>query len=372
MYAAPAVRTRLKARHSEGDEARALLRAMSVWRDTPLWIPVVWGRKLIAHVKGDPVNRRVHVWFGRDLPYADYDDAILKKSAGKHWGTYWCKPTSTSMVIDSWYDLWGSIGNPQSGDWSGTARTARQFTNTTTGSMWTGAAVSPSKKYVTRASQFNTEATVQSTLLYDRVLSYDKCTMTASSQNMTNTLPATRYASIGSPGLQIFIEADAIHNGTAANLNVLNYTDQDGNGPNPVPTSPTLAKIVSVAAPTTTLGARCVIQTPGVATKSGNPYLTLANQSTSSSGGAQQGVRAILNYTWSAAPTGTVSFVLQFPLALFPDVVTVGAASDYEFVSGIEAINKRIYDDACLCFLICPHVTAQPSNQHGWLEFGWT
>ena len=345
------------------------------WRDTPIWIPVIYGRRIVGEVRGDPDRGRTLVRCG-GFPYDDYDTAVAKKSTGKHYAVYWTKGLSSTAVIDNWYDLWGVEGNPQKGAWTGTARTARVFTNATTGALNCGNAVSPFIKYLTRTSGYS-QGSVQAALIYDRVLSYDACTMTASSQNMTNTLTATRYVTArafplaSDPGLQIFVEADTVHSATAANLSVLNYTDQDGNGPNAIPTTPTLAKIVSVAAPTATLGARCVIQTPGVTTKSANPYLTLANAATSSSGAAQQGVKNILNYTWSAAPTGTVSFVLQFPIALFADMATAGQCFDADFIYGLEVANKRVYDDACLSCLYNPHVAVN-SSMHGWSEFGWT
>jgi hypothetical protein len=366
LQAAPAIRTRLKARYSETDEAVMLKHAMYAWRDTPIWIPVVYGRRCLGLVKGDPQRSRTLYQpydFSSGTPYQSYDDAIFKLTSGKHWAQYWSKPAA-SQVIDSWYDLWGTGGNPQAGNWSGTAKTARQFIGPMTGSIWTGGSVSPSRKYLTRASQFGTETTIQTSLLYDRVLSYDACTMTAGSQSMTNTLGPTRFVSAGDPGLQIFVEADAIHSSTTGNMTVLTYVDQSGNAGHTVVTTPTLSLVVSIAAPTATLGARNIFQTPGNTVASGNPYLNLQS--------GDQGVTSITNYTFSAAPTGTNSFVLQMPLALFPDRLVAGQASDYEFVSGLEAVNKRIYDDAVLSWMIAARVTAQTGIYNGWMEFGWT
>lgn len=363
MFAAPAVHTRRKSR--EVDETRMITLAAWVWRDTPIWVPVIVRGHVVGEVRGDPtLGRSLYRRCSTGVPFVSDDDAVRNLSTNlKHWAIYWYKPTDTGIVIDNWYDLWGCDGVPQKGDWSGTARTARKFLNTTNGALCAGTAVSPSLKYLTRASQFN-YGTIKAYVIYDRVLSYDACTMTAGSQAMTNTNTATRYISSGDPGLQVFIEADTVHNATAANLTVLTYTDQSGNTGHTVVTSPTLSKIASVAAPTSTLGARCVIQTPGAATKNMNPYLTLA--------AGDQGVRAIADYTWSAAPTGTNSFVLQFPLALFIDSVIAGQVGDWEFVSGIEALGKRVYDDACLSVMTNPHVTAQPATNHGWMEFAWT
>ena len=361
---APHIRARSKTRNHEPDEARALKTAAWIWRSTPVWIPVAYGRRVVAWVRGDPDRGCTLVSLGQGQPYADQDAMVAALSGGKHYGPiYWWKPVSTSIVIDNWYDLWGCDGYPVKGNWSGTARTARQFTGSTSGGMQNGGAVSPGLKYLTRASHFSMEGTTGATLLYDRVLSYDACTMTAGSQNMTNTLPATRYNNNGDPGLQIFVEADSVHNATAANLTTLTYQNSGGTAGHTVLTTPTLTKIPSVAAPTATLGARNVFEIPGSATKS-LLYLNLQ--------AGDVGVQSITNYTWSAAPTGTCSFVLQFPLCLFIDQVQAVQSSDYEFIYGHESVNKRIFDDACLSWMVCPHVTGQPSQLHGVLEFGST
>lgn len=366
------LKARRKGQHSEGDEARAVARAAWLWRDQRSPIPVVWGGRCLGVMRGDPDNNR-SIWRPGPLPpgmhagqgtyVPDYDTSINKLSAGKHYAIYWNKPGATASVIDNWYDLWGTDANPGKGNWSGTARTARAFTNTTAGAINIGANVSPSIRYLTRVSPFSGESTVRAMILYDRVIAYDACTMTAGAQLMTNTTTATRYVTNGDPGLQIFVEADTVHNATAAAMTVLTYVDNTGAAGSNVITTPVLTKIVSIAAPTALIGARNVFQTPGIATKSGNPYLTLQAGS--------EGVQQITNYTWNAAPTGTCSFVLQFPLALFPETVTAGVASDYDFCTGIESINKRIFDDACLSVLHNPHVTTT-TYYHGWLEFGWT
>jgi hypothetical protein len=333
------------------------------WRATPIWIPVVHGRRVIGEVRGDPDRGRTLIRCAQGIPYNTYDSAVVNKSAGKHYALYWTKGLSSTAVIDNWYDLWGVVGNPQPGDWSGTALTARRFTNATTGALNTGNAVSPSIKYITRASGYSL-GTIQAALIYDRVLSYDACTMTAGSQSMVNTLAATRYISTGDPGLQIFIEVVTVHSATAANLTVVTYVNQAGTGGQVVPTTPTLTVIPSVAAPTATLGARGIIQQNGIATKNqGQIYLNLA--------AGDQGIRSITNFTFSAAPTGTNSFVLQAPLALFADMATPGQCFDADFIFGLEVFNKRVYDDACLSVLYNPHV-ATNTSMHGWSEFGWT
>lgn len=365
--AAPAIHgARLKARHSELDEARALLRAASTWK-CPQAVTVYYGRRLVGWVRGDPTNART-LWFplraGQGFPWNDYDGALNSLSSlGQHGTFYWYKPRDTGVVANTWYDLWGADGVPQKGDWSGTALTARQFKNTTTGAPYVpGGAVSPTTKWLTRHIATGIEDTGHAVVLYDRVLSYDACTMTASSQAMTNTLAATRYISTGDPGLQIFIEADTVHGATAANLTVLHYTNSAGTTGQNIPAA--VAKVASVAAPTATLGARNVFQGPALV-MSTDPYMVLAS--------GNRGVRKLEDFTWSAAVTGTCSFVLQFPLTLCPDVSVnqTGSPSDWEYVMGLENGNKRIFDDACLSWIMAFKNTAAPGHMEGVVEVGW-
>jgi hypothetical protein len=363
----PVVRTRLKGRHSEADEARAIQTAAYLWRNCKQPINVHYGRRIVGIVKGDPDNGRT-LWFplraGQGFPWSDYDGVVKTLTVDGQYGTfYWVKPRDTAVVAHMWYDLWGAEGVPQAGDWSGTARTARRGLNTTTGAIYIpGGSVSTKKKWLMREGIIASEDNTIAMVLYDRVLMYDACTMTAGNQAMTNTLGATRYISAGDPGLQIFVEADTVHNATAANLTVLHYTNQAGTTAKAIPAS--LTKVVSLAAPTTTLGARNVFGAVA-GPMSGDPYLVLASGDTA--------VQKLEDYTWSAAPTGTCSFTLQFPLALHPDIhgSVLGSVSDWEFVMGIETGNKRVYDDACLSWLMACRNTASSGQMHGYCAVGW-
>lgn len=356
------LRTRRKSVDSDQDVQRVLLEGARLWANTQTWIQVGWQGRVIGQVKGDPARRR-SLWTTQIQPFADQDTLVAKLSAGQYWGQLFWKPVATNIVIGNWYDAWGTQGNPQEGLWNGTALTARQMTTSTTGAMYTGGAVSPLKKYLVRASFFNGETTRVARILYDRVLEYDACLMSASSQNMTNTLAATRYISTGDPGLQIYIEADTVHNATAGNLTTLTYKNVAGSS-NTVPTTPTLSLIPSLAAPTATLGARGSIASPGgTITGLSAAFLTLAS--------GDSGVQSITNFQFSAAPTGTNAFVLMHPLLLLPDCVSAAQSSDYTCTDGLESTLKQIFDDACLSYLYMPLVSAQPAITHGQLQFGW-
>ena len=240
---------------------------------------------------------------------------------------------STSIVINNWYNLWGCNGYPVKGNWSGTARTARQFTGSTSGGMQNGGAVSPGLKYLTRASHFSMEGTTGATLLSRPRALVQRVHDDRGIAEHDEHTPRDPLQQQRGPRASRSVEADSVHNATAANLTTLTYQEQRRDGGAHGADHADSDEIPSVAAPTATLGARNVFEIPGSATKS-LLYLNLQ--------AGDVGVQSITNYTWSAAPTGTCSFVLQFPLCLFINQVQAVQSSDYEFIYGHESVNKRI------------------------------
>lgn len=366
--AAPAVHARRKSRRGELEDARAVRRAAYLWQETDAPIMVESRGRLLGVLRGDS---RTHVASfvpiarcGADNLYDNYDAALVAASEGKHFTFHWYKYKGAG-VFGNWYDMWPCIGNPAAGAYGGTARTAKQFSRTTTGAMCTGPQVSPLLKFMKRSAGFNTESgnRIEANLLYDRVLAYETCSMTAGNQVMDNTLTAQRFVGgAGDPrGLQIMGTADTVHNATAANLTQLRFTDSAGNTLQSVPTTPTLAKIVSIAAPTTTQPARVLIQS--ASTRSDSPFLPL--------GDGKLGARLINDYTWSAAPTGTTCFALVYPYALNTDTMQIGHNYDYDYLSGVEALAKyQVFDDACLNVMVWQN-SAAIGSVDGNIEFGW-
>lgn len=363
---APAVHARRKSRHGDLDDARAVRRAAYLWQETDAPVLVTSGGRTLGVMRGSSVT---HVASfvpisrcGADNLYDTYDDALTAASAGKHFTFHWYKYKAAG-VAGNWYDLWPCIGKPAAGAYGGTARAAKQFARTTTGAMCVGPTVSPSLRFLKRSSGFNSESgnRIEAHLLYDRVLSYETCSMTAGNQVMDNTLTAQRFIGASDRGLQIMGTADTVHNATAANLTQLRFTDNAGNTLQSVPTTPTLTKIPSIAAPTTLQPARVLIQS--ASTRSDSPFIPL--------GGDKLGARLINDYTWSAAPTGSCCFALVHPYALHTDMLQVGHNYDYEYLSGVEGLTKHIvHDDACLNMMVWQNSAAIGSTD-GWLEFGW-
>lgn len=179
-------------------------------------------------------------------------------------------------------------------------------------------------------------------------------------QAFTNGVAAQRYIGAGEGGLKILATGQTVLGATAANITQLQYTDQDGNATQSMPTSPTVAHIVSAAAPTATLGARVVAPATAAATLPWGPHIPLAV--------GDGGVRLIANWTTSAANTGTLCFVLQRLLAVIP-CPTAGVCSMVNLVQEIPSM-ERIRDGACLALMVYqPAVTANTIN--GGFDVGW-
>ena len=292
---------------------------------------------------------------------ANYDALIAALAAGQVGRTQWAKTPTTAGIAFNWYDLWPVTGNPAAGAINGTAFTAVQFADTTTGAINHRGNVSTNTKY---ALTFGAVASANTPWLhlYDRVLAYDQCTYNAAvNQSMTNTLTAQRYNS-GAPGLLIMIVTNSTVNGaTASNLTVLHYTNQAGTTLQSMPTTTTVTFIPSGAAATATLGARVVAPSTSGQTVAWGYNIPLAQGDT--------GVQLIANYTTSAANTGTLSMVLMHPIS---DLVMPVAAIPYERECVYQVAElERIYDGACLALLsMQPATTAY--NITGKITYGWS
>lgn len=355
-----------KSRYSDIRDQESIKTACYAWRAVNVPIPIIRGDgKCLGWVIGDKYTHRSKYIppFDLSTPFSDYDTLVATLSKQSKFLLFvWSKQANTT-VAQNWYDFWPVGGTPGVGSYGGTARTAKQFSNTTAGAMWAGGVVTPSVKYLSRFSAFNTAGASKMAMLYDRVLTYETCTFTAGNQTMTNTLTAQRYVTSNvDPGLQMCMTADTVGNATAANLSQLRYSNQAGTTLQLMPTSPAVAKIVSPAAPTTVLPARVIA--PGSATRTDTPFLPLANNDT--------GVQLVNDYTWSAAPTGTFCLGLVFPLALLPDL-NPGVSADCEYISGVQGASRltRVYDDACLSVMMWSANT-NLCTMSGDLEIVWT
>ena len=346
---APYIFTRSKTLHGPLDEDRALGRAIEANAGIIDVLPVFFGGRLIAFTRGYSRSRVVAWRRARhreilEATITTYDGMIAAATAGKSDMTDWTKTHTTAPIANNYYDLWPVGGKPTAGTYPGAARTAVQWNESSTGAIFHRGNVSPDVKnsrYI--FGQATAGATPPTIQLYDRVLSYDACGFASgSNQTMVNTLPAQRYISAGQGGLQLMITVQTVLGTTVTNLTQVSYTDNAGNTGSLVPQTPVPSIIVSAAAPTTTLGARVVAPSTSPATLPWGPYMPLA--------AGDSGMRAVENYTTSAANTGTMCWVLCKPLATLP----LDSAGRTQFMDLVQMTPgmERIYDGACLAIMV--------------------
>lgn len=365
VQSAPFVRRARKSTHGPLDEDRALRRGLDAMVGITHPQPIMYGGKLLAWAKGEQLSREVR-WrrprYGETwhMGWASYDDMITEITGGKKYRNEWNKAHTTAGVANNYYDLWPVSGNPAAGAYGGTAFTAKQLDETAQGAIFHGGNVSTDTKHFV-AAYAKASANTPTIYLYDRVLTYEACAFNANAnQAFTNTLPALRYIGAGEGGLKPLFTCQTVLGATAANLTQLQYTDQDGNATQSMPTTTTVAHIVSAAAPTANLGARVVIPATAAATLPWGPHIPLA--------GGDGGVRLIANWTTSAANTGTLCIVLQRILAIIP-CPTAGVASLVNLVQEIPSM-ERLRDGCCLALMAyMPATTAYTGD--GGVELGW-
>jgi hypothetical protein len=361
MHAVPSIHAVRKTLKHPSLVDAAIMRAAQACCGSPILQPVYLpGAGRVAYVRGrnwrDP---RVDVW---PLPekhwagFSTYDDLISELTAGKKYTANFSKAATTNPVANNWYHLWTVAGIPGAGAYGGTARTAKRYDDTSTGAILHGGNVSADTKHLLSTAQLSTAGATSPLLwLCDLVLSYEQCAFSAAvNQAMTNTLTALRYNGAGLSGMQACVVADAVLGATAANMTRLAYTDNAGNTANLMPTGVTKAITVSAAAPTASLGSRCVVPLGN------SPWIELA--------AGDQGMRAIEDYTTSAANTGTMAMLLLKPLAVMP-TYTAGIMTVLDTVAQVASL-ERIYDGACLTFLAF-YPAATGNTFFGRVEVGW-
>jgi hypothetical protein len=334
-----------KTRTNPGAEDACIAKAVQAHRGCDWKQPVVFGKRIVGLVEGRRQHPEVTFRSVKPIPlscvFNTYDDLIAACSAGRFYAGIFAKSATTAGVAFNWYDQWPVGGNPSSGAYGGAAFTAVQKSDSTVGSMYMGGNVSTFTKSNT-GLWISATAGTPTWVVYDRVLTYEACTYNAAvNQAMTNTLPAQRYISAGQAGLKIIVTAQTVNGATANNLTQLQYTNQNGTALQSMPTSPTVSQIVSGAAPTATLGSRVISPATTATTLTWGYTLPLA--------AGDSGARLIANYTTSAANTGTICFVLGFPLFTL-GIATAGVISQADAVYQIPNL-RQIIDGACISFL---------------------
>lgn len=349
-----------KSRYGECDEARAWRLALSAIAGTKIVQPVYLGRKKLGYAMGDPTNRRV-LW----CTFSTLKDLDAKFGAGgQNWKQAFFKTNTgggaASNVI--WYDLWPNSGHPAppASPFSGTANTARSFTDTAAGSLYHGGNASPNYKQIVRSSFANSAG---QTLLwiYDRVIAYDNCTYTTSPTSMINTVTAPRYGANGAGGLQICCTCISGTGAGPVALSALNYVNDQGSAAVvPIQTG-SVSVFPSRSGFSAAFGAEVTLPYDAAAAWGLGPFVTLANQ--------DLGVQSITSYQFSATDgANTHCLALMRPLA-----VMVGVSANVTWQSDEVTMFPNfepVLDGAHLSFLAFP--TPNPGTAMGYVEFAWT
>lgn len=310
-------------------------------------VPVLCDDQVVAIAKGDARNRDLVTWkpitHRQWCGWNTYQELIAAIAAGKIYRTLIHKEPSSFTTSDRWADLWPVGGLPPPGDYSGTADTARQFTNATTGAFMIGTQVSPATKHVVGWEVGLDSGTVNTNVmgwLYDRVLTYDGAIISNAVRTMDNTLAAQRWIDAGMPGLFIMptITTASALGATASNLTQLTYVNQAGTPTQVIPTTSTLAWQANAAAASTSEAAQVVCPHDAGGNISYSPFLPLA--------AGDSGVWSIVNYQSSANNTGNVCFVLAKPIV----PIFSRALGTYQKIDFSHAMltMSRIYDDSCI------------------------
>jgi hypothetical protein len=341
--------------HGPLDEDRAVSAVLAACSGVRDLLPVVFGHRLIGWAWGH--GDRSYFYRTATSGYTSQDDMIAQMAAGKQLDTWMWKRVPSIGATPNWIDLWPCAGDPIAGAYNGAAYTSVAHTDTEDGALWIGGNVSPSTKMLLTASMFPNRIGGSSTsapaIVYDRVLTYEACSFNANvQQSMTNSVAAPRYNGVGQPGMKIFVCAQTATGATASNLTQLAYVNQSGSAAS-IPASSQQAIAVSQAAAGSGNYARCVLQTYS------EPFLYLAT--------GDGGARSITSFTTSAANTGTLCFVLAYPLCIIPnfgDVIALSKSVDID-------AYPQVYDGACLSMLVWSPISTNVAVNASF-KMGWT
>jgi hypothetical protein len=364
----PALHILPKSIYGACDEARALMRAARAVRYTEELAPVMYGRKLIGSVYGDRYGRVFATkenaldLMGFPGGYVEIVDAIR---AGKTTFGIFMVLANGGIGSNLWADLWNTQGTSLANSYSGTANTARQFDNTSDGRIYIGEAVSPATKHLVGASmaQGTGNTTGMMFWVYDRVLSYDKCTISNATQTMTNTLTAQRWTGSGFPGLRILCTLATTATGvTASHWTSIIYANEVSTAGKTVPLNLQLDMPASSGPPSNSFPAPVIAQNLASAIFDVGPFFALNK--------GDIGVSSLTSYVFSAANTGDLCYALVRPLVMFVGPPTNNVAT-YDFVRE-RLVLSRIYDTSCLSLMMYDaDNNASTATYTGNLQFAW-
>lgn len=343
---APSVRTRQKSRWHPSAVALSIADASRNARTLKSPMAVLHAGEVAGLVARDgfmPLTREQ--WAG----FPSYDAVVRAYQAGKHTIVDLRREIHMWNLSNVWGDTWPCGTTPPGGTYTGTANTLRQFDNTTLGGL-NFSQLTPGALETRHLTGWDLGITVNnnivvfSLILYDRVASYDGCSITTSTTTLTNTLAAQRYISSGQDGLQIVTTASAATGATASNLSSMTVTDQQGNAGVSITPGITMAWHASAATPASALPATVVLPRDTTDGVQWTPFLPLAAN--------VAGVRKIEAFTSSAINTGTICFALVHPMGSMWVNGGTNTNTKVDLARSMYTL-ERVFNTACLSFLMC-------------------
>jgi hypothetical protein len=345
------------------------------------FMPVVVRDKILGWVGGTP-DGRVHALEHRDwmdnwidkegmlLGFPTVDSVIAVTQNTKMENLFWQKEfLASTFNAQAWHHMWGVAGFPTNGVWSGTARTAVQYTDASQGALMHAGNVSTDTKHIlsvgVRTGLLSaTDACVH--VPYDLVIAYNACDFNSGSQNFDNTLTAQRYIS-GSDGPAYGLQIMGVQTSSVAgaiNITAANpkYTSITGTPP----------QGLSMVGPTFTIPA--LVTTPGT----GQPWPSVITYTNSTAMSVltmplrtgDQGVKQLDSYQLaSTVAVQTFSMILGFPLGWFPSQQGDFLFA-YDCVKQLPSACARIRDGACLTSAIFSALSTDDVAM-GHMTVGW-
>ncbi len=343
------------------------MRAARAARGTQEVTPVFFGKRVVGTVYGE-LDGRVHV-SPRDLRNlmgfpGGYAEIVAAMRAGKQATGVFYLNGNNGFPQDRWGDLWPIQAGTAALGYTGTAKTARQFDSTTVGAFYHGGDVSPATKYAVSMSLGMSVTSGWMLWLYDRVLSYDECTITNATQTMTNTLTAQRWVGTGLPGLRFAPTMSLTDLGaTVGAWNTVTYTNEASVGTRTSPFGVTWSYPVNQNAPSGATGvvSACTCYDATNFFDLG-PFLPLQT--------SDIGMASMTDFKFTANNTGTICYAGIRPLAMIVGP-PLGSTKIVNFARD-QLLLPRIYDGACLGFLVySADNTGVNGAWTGHLDFAW-
>ena len=270
------------------------------------------------------------------MAFTGYDSVIAAKTAGKFRRTPFNKTvvTGATSAAGRWHEMLSGAGTNGAMTLTGTAGTGIVCNKNTAGSLQVGADVATDLRYLLQAMAVTGGATLAPALLLltDILHIYPSCALVTTPSTLSNhptwtgTGDTRMTSAVGVQASLVVTTATTAGNGQITPT----YVDQDGNSQ---------AAPSSLYAPATATPIGCLYGQTNTAVTVGGPFMPLAAGDT--------GVRQITSYAINTGGTGGVgAFVLHRPIAEIP-LAAANVPGMLEWMLG-----DRIYDDACLGFLI--------------------